>query len=311
MRILIIMDSIEQAELNKDTSVGFILAAQTLEYPVYYCNQEHLFVEDGRGAALCAPLRLHPDSEDAIELGPWAPAGLSEFDTIWMRKDPPVDRAYLHASHILDMAGSALVVNSPSGIRFANEKLYAQVFPEFCPPTYVSRDIQSLLIKIRASSQPTVVKPVDGHGGAGVFVLSPDDRNAASVLETLTENGRRWVVSQTYIPAARTGDKRIIMLNGELQGAIIRVPQNLDHRGNIHVGGTVQSVELTDRDLEICRAVGPRLRADGLWFVGLDIIGDYLTEINVTSPTGIREIQSLTGRDVGLSYVKWVQQQLK
>ena len=160
------------------------------------------------------------------------------------------------------------------------------------------------------SEQPTVVKPVDGHGGAGVFVLSPDDRNAASVLETLTENGRRWVVSQTYIPAARTGDKRIIMLNGELQGAIIRVPQSLDHRGNIHVGGTVQSVELTDRDREICRAVGPRLRADGLWFVGLDIIGDYLTEINVTSPTGIREIQSLTGMDVGHSYVQWVEQQL-
>ena len=228
-----------------------------------------------------------------------------------MRKDPPVDRAYLHATHILDLVNEkTLVVNSPTGIRFANEKLYAQFFPDLCPDTYVSRSCVDLLAQVRSRSSATVLKPVDGHGGSGVFVISPDDRNAASVIETLTENGQRWIIAQEYIPAARTGDKRIILLNGDVRGAIIRVPQDDENRGNIHVGGRVEDIELSERDRAICERIGPRLKRDGLWFVGLDIIGDYLTEINVTSPTGIREISELTGVDIGLEYVDWVEKRL-
>ena len=153
--------------------------------------------------------------------------------------------------------------------------------------------------RLDASEQPLIVKPVDGHGGAGVFLLRQDDRNISSILETLTDNEQRWVVAQEYLPEAREGDKRIIMINGESYGAILRIPKDDDNRGNIHVGGRVVNCELTPTDRLICETVGPRLREDGLWFVGLDVIGGKLTEINVTSPTGIREIQDLTGRDVG------------
>jgi glutathione synthase len=152
-----------------------------------------------------------------------------------------------------------------------------------------------------------VVKPIDGHGGAGVFLLRKGDRNISSILETLTDEGARWVVAQAYIPEARQGDKRIIMIDGKPRGAILRVPREDDNRGNIHVGGTVQATELTAREMEICAAVGPRLRADGLWFVGLDVIGDYLTEVNVTSPTGIREYQEFTGTDLGAEFVIWLE----
>jgi len=312
VRILIVMDPIDGADLAKDTTVGFILAAQSRDHSVYYCDQSQLYVHNGQGAAVYAQIRIDPASSIPLEIGPLEQSHLSSFDTVWMRKDPPVDRAYLHATHILDLVDDAtLVVNSPDGVRFANEKLYAQLFPELCPETYVSRDSKELLHQIRKRSGDTVLKPIDGHGGAGIFVVSSDDRNAASVVETLTENGRRWIIAQEYIPAARTGDKRIILLDGEIRGAIIRVPQDDENRGNIHVGGQVEHIELSKRDRAICDAVGPRLKKDGLWFVGLDIIGDYLTEINVTSPTGIREISELTGVDIGLEYVDWVQQRLR
>ena len=312
MRILIVMDPLERVDVYKDTTFGFMLSAQALEHEVHFCEQSQLFVRNGKSYAGAAPIEVCLDPESPFRLGFFTEIPLSHFHTVWMRKDPPVDRAYLHATHVLDFAAShSFIVNSPRGIRYANEKLYAQMFPAYCPETLVSRDCQQLKALVRNSSEAIVVKPVDGHGGAGVFVIQPDDRNAGSIIETLTEDGRRWVVAQTYIPEARIGDKRIILINGEVQGAILRVPQSDDNRGNIHVGGRVEHTELTDRELEICQTLAPRLRQDGLWFVGLDIIGDYLTEINVTSPTGIREIQELTGRDVGKEYVKWVEEQIQ
>ena len=312
MKILMVMDPIEDVNILEDTSFGFALAAQARGHQLYYCQQSALFVHDGHGGAWARPLEVSMNPDDFFRLGSVEELLLKTFDSIWMRKDPPVDRAYLHATHILDLAGpGTLVVNSPQGVRYANEKLYAQSFPQYCPPTFVSRSPEKILEWSRDRGESVVVKHVDGHGGSGVFVIHSHDRNANSIVETLTENGRRWVVTQSYLPEAREGDKRVIILNGKVQGAIIRIPRDEDNRGNIHVGGRVERIELSDRDREICRAVAPALVRDGLYFVGLDIIGGYLTEINVTSPTGIREIQNLTGLDIGDRFVQWVEESMR
>ena len=306
------MDDIAVVNPDKDTTFGFLLAAQARGHDVYYCNLRHLFTDSRGGVAESAPLRVIHQADDFFELGPWADVPLSDFHTVWMRKDPPVDRAFLHATYILDHAGpDTLVLNNPTGLRDANEKIYALNFPEFIPQTLVTRQPARIRAWLGARDEPLIVKPVDGHGGAGIFRLERADRNVASILETLTEDGTKWVMAQDYLPAAREGDKRIIMIDGEPCGAIMRVPRGDDHRGNIHVGGTVHATELTPREREICAAVGPRLRADGLSFVGLDVIGGYLTEINVTSPTGIREIKNLGGRDLGDEFVAWVEGQVK
>ena len=307
MRILVVMDPIERVNIDKDTTFGFMLAAQARGHELFYCNLEHLSARGGDGWAHVASLEVEYDHHAFHRLGPWVDARLADFDSIWMRKDPPVDRAYLHATHLLDLAGDALVVNNPTGVRYANEKIYALQFPEFCPETRVTRSIAGIKAWLAEKGEPLIVKPVDGHGGAGIFLLRPDDRNVSSILETLTEEGERWVMVQQYIPEAREGDKRIIMIDGRPLGAILRTPREDDNRGNIHVGGTVSDVDLTERDKAICAAVGPRLVQDGLWFVGLDVIGGYLTEINVTSPTGIREVEKLTGTDLGAAYVEWVE----
>lgn len=307
MRILVVMDPVERVVVDKDTTFGFMLAAQHRGHELFYCNVQHLFAEGGDGWAHIAPITVQNDPHDFHRLGPWVDARLADFDTIWMRQDPPMDEVYLHASHILDLAGDALVINDPSGVRFANEKMYALQFPEFCPETLVTRDMARIRRRLAEKGEPLIVKPIDGHGGRGIFLLRPDDRNVGSILEQITGEGARWVMVQQYISDARVGDKRIIMIDGEPMGAILRTPQADDNRGNIHVGGKVSHVELTERDKAICAAVGPRLVADGLYFVGLDVIGGYLTEVNVTSPTGIREVQKLTGVDLGDTYVRWVE----
>ena len=308
MRILVVMDPIEGAEVTGDTSIGFMIAAQVRGYKVEYCHLEHLYTRDGAGWVQARTISIDVQSTPFYDIGSAVHSRLSDFDTIWMRKDPPVDDAYLHATHILDLAGpKVLIVNAPRGVRYANEKLYAQQFPQFCPETLVTRDMNSIRDWLQARSEPLVVKPIDGHGGRGVFVLTKEDRNSGSILETLSQDGALWVVAQSYLPEARVGDKRIILIDGEPQGAILRTPQADDHRGNMHVGGRVTHCDLNARDLEICSVLAPRLRADGLWFVGLDVIGGYLTEINVTSPTGIREIEALSGLNVADAYLDWIE----
>lgn len=310
MRFLVVMDPIEQVDVDRDTTFGFILAAQARGHEVWYCHQEHLYAETSGTSAHCAPLEVWHRPRDFFAVGEWVDRPLRDFDSVWMRKDPPVDRAFLHATYLLDQAGT-LVVNPPPILRNANEKLYALNFPELVPPTLVSRDPARIKARLREWDEPMIVKPVDGHGGFGIFVLSPEDRNRGSILETLTAEGSRWVIVQTYIPEAREGDKRIILIDGEPRGAILRVPRPDDHRGNIHVGGNVVATELTDRDREICARLAPRLRADGLHFVGIDVIGGYLIEVNVTSPTGIREVQQLGGPDLGDEYVAMVERLVK
>lgn len=305
MRFLVVMDPIERVDVDKDTTFGFLLAAQARGHAAYYCHAEHLYYGLEGPAARCAPVEVWHRPDDFYALGDWRDVRLGDFDSVWMRKDPPVDWTYLHATYLLDSADT-LVVNHPQALRDANEKVYALQFTDFVPKTLVSNDPARIRAWLDARAEPLVVKPVDGHGGIGVFRLDRGDRNVNSILETLTREGTRWVMAQEYLPAAREGDKRILLLDGHPMGAILRVPQADDHRGNIHVGGTVEAVELTARDLEICAAVGPKLAADGLSFVGLDVIGDKLTEVNVTSPTGIREVKDLGGADVGDAYVSWV-----
>lgn len=310
MRVLVVMDPLERINFEKDTTVGFMLAAQARGHELFYCHIEHLFIgPDGHAGARAAPVEVRSDPRDPFRCGPWADMALGEFRSVWMRKDPPVDRAYLHATYILDhVPPGTQVVNAPAGIRHANEKLYALHFRDCTPPTMVTREPARVRAWLAERGEPLIVKPVDGHGGFGVFYLDAADRNVPSILETLTEDGRRWIMAQAYLPAAREGDKRIIVLDGEPLGAILRVPRADDHRGNIHVGGTTVASDLTDRDREICAAVAPRLRADGLWFVGLDVIGGYLTEVNVTSPTGVRELKKLSGIDAADAYVRWVEE---
>ncbi len=313
MRVLVVMDPIERVLVHKDTTFGFMLAAQARGHELFYCEIQHLYVEGGgRAAARAAPIEVRLEEGNHFTLGAWVDLPLGDVDSVWMRKDPPVDAAFLQATYILDHAPArTLVVNEPRGLRAANEKLYTLHFPEVAPETMVARDPARIRAWLDRRGAPLIVKPVDGHGGFGVFFLEPGDRNVPSILETLTAEGRRWIVAQEYLPAAREGDKRVIVIDGEPVGAILRVPRGDDHRGNIHQGGSTVACELTARDREICAALAPRLRADGLSFVGLDVIGGKLTEVNVTSPTGIRELLALSGVDAGDAYVRWVEDRIR
>ena len=302
MHILVVMDPIEKLDLPKDTSVGFILAAFRRNWAVSVCSVGELYSLHNQVCTVSHSVEA--DREHTLKVVSQSSGPLAEFDAVLMRVDPPVNREYLHATHLLDLAErDTLVLNNPRGIRFANEKAYALHFPDLTPYTRLSSSPKQVRSWLEEGDAPLIVKPVDGHGGSGVFLLANDDRNVGSILESLTEDGRRMIVVQQYLEAAREGDKRVIMIDGEPKGAILRVPRADDHRGNIHVGGTVVETQLTKRDLEICNAVGPRLREDGLSFVGLDIIGEYLTEINVTSPTGIREFKEITGVDLAEDFL--------
>jgi glutathione synthase len=225
---------------------------------------------------------------------------LDFFDVVFMRKDPPFDMAYFFATHLLGLVDSkrTLVVNDPRGLREANEKLYALNFPTVIPPSIVTADADRLKTFMRELGGEMIVKPLDGAGGSGVFHLHDGDRNLNAILEGSTQDGTRLVMGQQYLPAARQGDKRVIVLAGEPIGAVLRIPREDEHRGNIHVGGRVERIAVDDCDREICRTLAPRLAADGLYFVGLDVIGGFLTELNITSPTGVRHVARLEDRNV-------------
>jgi glutathione synthase len=229
-----------------------------------------------------------------------------------MRKDPPFDLPYLFATQLLSLLDgtSTLVINNPRGLRDANEKLYALNFPDLIPPTLVTADPDRLKSFLDRLGGEMIVKPLDGCGGAGVFHLHRADRNLNALLELSTDYGRRMIMAQQYLPAVRTGDKRVILLDGEPLGAVLRVPREDEHRGNIHVGGTCVQASLTAADRRITDGVGTRLRADGLYFVGLDIIGEHLTEVNVTSPTGVQEIDALDGVCLEATVIEDVERRL-
>jgi glutathione synthase len=309
LRILYVMDPLARVLIDKDTTFAFMLEGQRRGHEQHRCGIEDLFVERSVPHArvrFASVQRADPH----YTLGEERTGPLGSFDVIFMRKDPPFDLAYYFATHVLSLVDprTTLVVNDPRGLREANEKLYALHFPDVIPESLVAADAARLRAFMEMLGGEMIVKPLDGCGGAGVFHVHRADRNLNAILELSTANGTRLVMAQRYLAAVRTsGDKRVIVLAGEPLGAIARVPREDEHRGNIHVGGLVARAAIDARDREICRRMAPRLEADGLYFVGLDVIGGLVTEVNVTSPTGIQEIDRLDGVCLEADVLDWVE----
>ena len=296
MRHLFIVDPLPGLNPDADTSVVFMREAARRGHKVATCDVAELGVgPGGRAFAKWAETRVR-DSRDWYEVGGEGSGSLGEFDVVWMRKDPPYDLNYFFSTHILDLVpATTLVVNAPRGLRDVTEKLFILRFPDLCPESLVSRSIRELLAFRDKLGGEMIIKPLDGCGGEGVFHLTKDDRNVQALLELGTKRGSTYQIAQRYIPEVRAGDKRIIVVEGEPVGAVLRVPQHYESRANFHVGGTAAKTALSPREREICARIGPALRAHGIVFAGIDVIGDWLTEVNVTSPTGIQEINRLDG----------------
>jgi len=297
LRLLYVMDPLERILVDQDTTFAFMLEGERRGHEQYHCGVEQLFVERAMPHARVRPAQVRRAAVH-FTLGEACTQPLGAFDVVFMRKDPPFDLAYYFATQVLSLVDPrvTLVVNEARGLREANEKLYALRFPDLVPESLVSAEPARLKAFMEALGGEMIVKPLDGCGGAGVFHVQRRDRNLNAILELSTVNGTRLVMAQRYLAPVRTeGDKRLIVLAGEPLGAIRRIPREDEHRGNIHVGGRVERAGVDARDREICRRMAPRLEADGLYFVGLDVIGGLLTEVNVTSPTGVQEIDRLDG----------------
>jgi glutathione synthase len=290
LTVAIQMDHISTVDIRGDSTFVMALEAQRRGYQLYHYHPDNLSHDQGRVIASAGALRVWRNEDKFYELDEAQDIDLSQVDVVLMRQDPPFDMAYITATHILDHIHPAtLVVNDPAHVRNSPEKLFVTEFPDLMPPTLITRD-KDRIKAFRDQHKDIIVKPLYGNGGAGVFHLKPGDENLSSLLEMFTEASREPVMVQRFLPAVREGDKRIILIDGVAVGAINRIPPPGEARSNMHVGGrAVQSV-LTKRDREICERIGPALRERGLIFVGIDVIGDFLTEINVTSPTGLQEI---------------------
>ncbi|MBI2898224.1 MAG: glutathione synthase [Deltaproteobacteria bacterium] len=311
MRICFIMDPLAGVLIDKDTTFALMLEAQRRGHEVFWAGILDLFAQGGEAMVTLRGATVARKEGDHHRLGDPQDVRLADLDCVFIRKDPPFDATYLYATHLCELArGKTLLVNDPRGLRDANEKLYALHFPDLIPRTIVTRDMARARAFVAANGGQAIIKPLDGAGGRNVFHLRSDDRNLNALLEASTDEGRRLAMLQEYLPEVREGDRRILLLDGEPLGAILRVPLAGETRSNIHVGGRVERHALTARDLEICRTVAPRLRADGLYFVGLDVIGSRLTEVNVTSPTGIQELDRLDGHDATGRTVSWLEQRV-
>ena len=313
IKLGVIMDPIETIRVYKDSTLAMLLAAQTRGWELYYMEQDDLFLRDGRCHAEMCWLRVSDDTQHWFERSDRQRLPLATLDVVLMRKDPPVDLEYLYATFLLERAEAegVLVANRPAALRNVGEKLYTAWFSSCCPPTLVSRRMQRLN-EFLDEFGDIVVKPLNGMGGASVFRLRRDDPNRNVILETITDNGQRSTMAQRYLPEISEGDKRILMVNGEpFPYALARIPAPGESRGNLAAGGTGKGVELTERDRWICAQLGPSLREMGLLFVGLDVIGDYLTEINVTSPTCIRELDALYRVDIAGQLMDVIEARLK
>ncbi|EMR12651.1 glutathione synthetase [Methylophaga lonarensis MPL] len=288
----IVMDPISAINIKKDSSFAMLLAAQARGWNLRYMEQQDLFLNDGEVFAEIRSLSVKEDAHNWYQLGEPETLPLKSLDVILMRKDPPFDMEYIYSTYLLEQAQAAgvRVINNPQSLRDANEKLFTAWFPQCCPPTLVTRQ-KHLIRQFQQQQGNIIVKPLDGMGGASIFRIDQGDPNFSVIVETLTEHGTQSVMAQKYLPEIRDGDKRILMINGEpVPYALARIPAAGETRGNLAAGGSAEGRPLTERDRWICQQVGPTLRQKGLFFVGLDVIGDYLTEINVTSPTCIREL---------------------
>ncbi|HEY4059517.1 MAG TPA: glutathione synthase [Kofleriaceae bacterium] len=300
MRFLFIVDPLDRFQLHGDTSYALMLEVAARGHSVWTCQPEHLgLVGDDAIADACPTIVLPATTpREAFQLEASVTHRLADFEVVLMRKDPPVDVNYLHATWILDHArGKTLLVNDPRGLRELNEHLAVLRFPHLTPTTIVTRSTEKLRA-FREEHGTIVVKPVDGFGGLGIFVVREGDPNASSILETSTGAGSRWTLAQKYLPEAVQGDKRIILVDGEPVGAVLRVPASAEARGNLHVGGKAVKTEITPREQQIIAEVAPFLKSHGQILVGLDVIGDMLTEVNITSPTGVRHASRLEDRNV-------------
>ncbi|MBD3670283.1 MAG: glutathione synthase [Gammaproteobacteria bacterium] len=300
IKIAVLMDPIGSIKPAKDTTLAMMLSAQARGWDLYYLTQSDLWLDQGKVMARLTPVKVFDDNEHWFELGEPYIDALSHMDALLMRKDPPFDMEYIYTTYLLEQSEreGLLVVNRPQSLRDANEKLYTAWFPQCTPETLVSRQAESFRDFLKNHGD-VILKPLEGMGGSSIFRLKQGDPNISVVIETLTQHGTRFAMAQKFIPEIREGDKRILLIDGEpVPYALARIPAEGETRGNLAAGGTGVGRELSDRDRWICEQVAPTLVDKGLIFVGLDVIGDYLTEINVTSPTGVRELDKAYGLSI-------------
>ncbi|HDR28955.1 glutathione synthase [Rhodovulum sp.] len=291
LKVAIQMDPIGSIDIAADTTFRIGEEAQARGHSLFYYTPDRIYWNDGRVMARGWPLELRRVVGDHHTLGPEQDVDLGAYDVVWLRQDPPFDMGYITTTHLLEhLTPKTLVLNDPFWVRNFPEKLLVLKFPALIPPTIIARDLATLRA-FKAEHGDIILKPLYGNGGAGVFRLDHGDRNLASLHELFTGMSREPLIAQKFLPAVEKGDKRVILIDGEPVGAINRVPAEGETRSNMHVGGRAERAALSARDIEICKAIGPTLREHGQMFVGIDVIGDYLTEINVTSPTGLQELE--------------------
>ncbi len=313
IKIGIVMDPIEAININKDSSFAMLLAAQEKGWELFYMEQKDLYLDQGRAFASMKPLSVERDANQWYEFGPATDQPLSAIDAILMRKDPPVDAEFIYATHILEQAEKegTLIVNKAASLRDCNEKLYATQFPQCCPPVLVSNQAERLKAFL-ADHKNVIFKPLDGMGGASIFHVKEGDPNTGVILETLTQHNSRQTMAQRYIPEIKDGDKRILIIDGKpAPWGLARIPGAGEHRGNLAAGGRGEPKKLTERDYWIVDQIKDDLKKRELLFVGIDVIGDYLTEINVTSPTCIQELDKSCDLDIAGDLMCAIEQQIK
>ena len=311
MRVGIQMDPLEDVKIDGDTTFALAEVAQARGAELFVYGPDHMSFEQGRVTAWARPAKVQRVKGAPGVFGETVQLDLAkDLDVILMRQDPPFDMSYITACHLLELiSGETLVVNDPEGVRSSPEKIFPLLYPEIMPPTLVSRDVRDILA-FRATHKDIIIKPLYGHGGAGVFRLKPDDSNMDSLLEVFFTRSREPVMVQAFLPAVSEGDKRIMLVDGEPVGAINRRPQAGQVRSNLVVGGTAEKSDLSDADRRICEIIGPELKRRGLVLTGIDVIGGRLTEVNVTSPTGVQAIKALSGIDTAAIFWDVVQQKL-
>ena len=298
LKVAFQMEPIERVDIKGNSSFALLLEAQRRGHELFYYVPEHLTLDRGKLQARGAPIKVDDKHGAHYTLGAQAVVDLATYDVVWLRQDPPFDMGYITTTHLLErIHPRTLVVNDPAQVRNAPEKLWVLDFLDLMPPTLVTRQVEDV-IAFRAQYKDIIIKPLYGNGGAAVFRIKPEDSNLSSLVELFQTVFREPFMVQEFRPEVKLGDKRIILVDGEVAGAINRVPQEGETRSNMHVGGTPKPVDLTPRDLEICERLKPELKRRGLIFTGIDVIGPYLTEINVTSPTGIRQVKAFGGNDI-------------
>ncbi|GAA6132518.1 glutathione synthase [Halopseudomonas sabulinigri] len=312
IRLGVVMDPISAIHYKKDSTLAMLLAASERQWELFYLEPQDLYLADGQAMGCMRPLQVQANPDHWYDLGESQQLSLSTLDVILMRKDPPFDNEFLYATHILEAAERAgvLVVNRPASLRDCNEKLFATQFPQ-CAPEHIVTRRADILREFATRHRDVILKPLDGMGGSMIFRIKENDPNLSVIIETLTRHGQEQIMAQRYLPEITDGDKRILMIKGEpVPYCLARIPQKGETRGNLAAGGRGEARPLTERDRWIAAQVGPALRERGLLFVGLDVIGDYLTEINVTSPTCIREIDAAYQTDIGGQLMDAIAEQL-